>query len=291
MNKRNFIASSLFVLSVVLSGQSQETKKLKIRPSKMVSSSKWEAMLDKDLSQWEVWTGVPHKTVENLPDGYVVPEDGKPVSPIGLGDPLGIYKIQKDDSGALIMKISGEVYAGLTSTKSYENYHFTMLFKWGEKKWAPRLDAKRDNGLLYHCHGEHGSFWNVWKSSLELQVQETDFGDLYTLAGTEALVPITENRWDPKSETISKKAKRSIDAESPHGEWTRVDLYVIGDKAIHVVNGEVVLALTEAKDKNGNKLTSGQIQIQSEGAEGYVKEMFIRPLKKFPKKIRKAAGL
>ncbi|QVY66928.1 DUF1080 domain-containing protein [Polaribacter sp. Q13] len=281
------ITTILLGVCVAFSANSQ---KLKTGPSKMVSSSKWETMLDKNLTKWEVWTGVPDKSLKNIPDTYVVPADGKPVEAIGLGDPLGIFKVSEEANDALVMKISGEAYAGLTSKKSYSNYHLTMLFKWGEKKWAPRLNAKRDNGLLYHCHGEHGAFWNVWKSCLELQIQEEDFGDLYILAGTEAKVPQTNNRWDPKSKTISKRAKRSIDTESPHGEWTRIDLYVLDDTAIHVVNGEVVLALTDAKDKNGNKLTSGQIQIQSEGAEAYVKEVFIRPIKKFPKKIRKAAG-
>lgn len=287
---KKFILSSITFFTIAISGTAQELPDEVKGPSKMVSSSKWEPMLDETLSQWEVWTGVPDKSLKNIPNSYVLPESGKPIAPIGLGDPLGVYKVDKNSDGELILKISGEIYAGLTTLKSYENYHFTMLFKWGEKKWAPRLDNKRDSGLLYHCYGEHGSFWKVWKSCLELQIQEEDFGDLYILAGTKAKVATTDKRWDPESEILKNKAKRSVDAESPHGEWTRVDLYVIGDTAVHVVNGKVVLALTDAIDGEGNALTSGQIQIQSEGAEGYAKDIFIRPIKKLPKKIRKAAG-
>ncbi len=257
-----------------------------------VKSNDWKHLLDPDLSMWEVWTGVPHETVKNLPATYKKPENTKPELPIGLGDPMGIYKVTTDEAGELILNISGEVFAGLTSKADYSNYHFTMLFKWGEKKYEPRLDQKRDCGLLYHCYGEHGAFWNVWKRCLELQVQETDMGDLYCLSGTKANVSVNDsNLWDPTGKVQSKPAKRSVDNESPHGEWTRIDLYVIGDKAIHVVNGKVVLALKDATDHLGKSLKSGQIQIQSEAAESYAKDICIRPIKKFPNEILKASGL
>lgn len=269
---------------------SQENKNLKY-PSKKVNSKDWVQLLDKDLSNWEVWTGVPEPSVKNLPSSYVVPEDGKPVDPIGLDNTMEVFTVSIDDEGQPMLNISGEVYAGLTSKKEYANYHLTMLFKWGEKKWEPRLEAKRDCGLLYHCYGEHGAFWNVWKRCLELQIQESDMGDLYCLAKTGAKVAADEtNHWDPKSENISKTAKRAMDAESPKGEWTRIDLYVIEDSAIHVVNGQVVLALKEAYTHENKKLSSGQIQIQSEGAACYAKDIAIRPIKKFPTKIKKSAG-
>lgn len=247
--------------------------------------------MDEDLSKWEVWTGVPEPSVKNLPEGYEVPADGKPIKPLGLGDPKRIFTTEKDEEGDLMVHISGEIYAGLTSLESYSDYHLTLLFKWAEKKYPPRMKRKRDSGLLYHCHGKHGAFWKVWKSCLELQIQETDMGDLYALAGTSSVVKHdTTNHWDPTSELTKKTTKRSFDNESPHGEWTRIDLYVLDDKAIHMVNGEVVLALTDARSKNGEKLKAGQLQMQSEAAEGYFKDMAIRPIKKFPKKLSKAAG-
>lgn len=273
-----FICSSLFAQT-------------KSEPSKMIKSKKWEALLDKDLSKWEIWTGVPQPSVKNLPAGYVIPEDGKPIEPIGLDNSMNVFSVTMDENNEPMVTISGEVYAGLTTLKSYSNYHLTLLFKWGEKKWEPRLNVKRDNGLLYHCYGSHGAFWNVWKSCLELQIQEGDFGDLYCLAGTSAKVQADEtNHWDPKGNKISKTAKRSVDAESEKGAWTRVDLYVIDDSAIHVVNGKVVLALKDALNGDGKKLSEGQIQIQSEGAEGFVKGVYIRPITNYPKKIKKAAG-
>lgn len=295
-NKNYFIAlfCCLFVFTSNSFSQKEKKEEKRTVPFKKTKSKEWVSLLDKDLSNWEIWTGVPHKTVKNLPDFYKTPEDGKPTKAIGLDNSMGVYSTTIDNSGEVVLNISGLVYAGLTSKKSYENYHLTMLYKWGEKKYEPRLKNKRDNGLLYHCYGEHGAFWNVWKRCLELQIQEADFGDLYTLQGTSCKVKTTKasdgkNRWNPKGK-ITKGAKRSTDEESAHGSWTRVDLYVIGDKAIHVVNGKVVLAIYDAKNHLGEKLASGQIQIQSEGAEGYAKDICIRPLKKFPRKLKKKAG-
>ncbi|CAN0573521.1 unnamed protein product, partial [Ectocarpus sp. 12 AP-2014] len=235
----------------------------------------------------------PEPSVKNLPADYTKDENGENKVPIGLGDPMGIFKVTKNKNEELVLNISGEVYAGLTSKKDYSNYHITLLFKWGEKKYEPRLNRKRDNGLLYHCHGEHGAFWNVWKSSLEYQIQEGDFGDLYTLAGTKATIPIDyEGKWSPDSKKLNETIRtiRKVDAESPNGQWTRVDLYVVGDSAVHVTNGQVVMALTHAKNGNGKKLDAGQIQLQSESAACYMKDIYIRPISKFPKWVTKQAG-
>ena len=274
---------SIFILNV--SAYAQKELKTFLDKSK---SDEWNIMLDKDLSQWEVWTGVPDVTLKNLPITYKKEANGDHKQPIGLGDPMGVFKVVENENQELVLNISGEVYAGLTSKSNYSNYHMTLLFKWGDKKYAPRLERKRDNGLLYHCHGDHGAFWNVWKSCLEYQIQEGDFGDLYNLAGTASKVKVNENdRWDPNSTKIKEvHAKRSVNTENPHGEWNRIDLYVIDDQSIHVTNGEVVLALTNAIDSKGEKLSSGQIQIQSEGAECYMKDIHIRPISKFPKKIK-----
>ena len=53
-------------------------------------------------------------------------------------------------------------------------------FKWGVKRFPPREDDKRDSGLLYYFTGPD----KVWPRALELQIQETDVGDLWILEGT-----------------------------------------------------------------------------------------------------------
>lgn len=282
------IKKMLFIIAFISFGMQSLTAQLKKTEAK-----DWTPMLDMALSQWEVWTGVPEPSIKNLPPDYQTEENGENKAPIGLGDPMGIFKVVENKNEELVLHITGEVYAGLTSLKTYSNYHVTLLFKWGEKKYEPRLQRKRDSGLLYHCYGEHGAFWNVWKSSLEYQIQEGDFGDLYTLAGTKANIPVDDNgKWNPASGKFNKTIRtiRKEDAESTNGKWSRIDLYVIGDSAVHVTNGKVVMALTGAKTKNGKKLDAGQLQLQSESAECYMKDIHIRPISKFPKSIRKAAG-
>ncbi|MEM9411218.1 MAG: family 16 glycoside hydrolase, partial [Planctomycetota bacterium] len=142
----------------------------------------WTELIDKELSQWEIFVGVPHDSVQGLPEGTFQNSDVTKGQPMGLANPKNLYSVIEEDD-ELVLKITGEIYAGLTSKKSFENYHLQTKMRWGEKKWKPRLNQKRDSGILYHCQGKHGAFWNVWKSCLEFQVQESDLGDMITLAG------------------------------------------------------------------------------------------------------------
>jgi hypothetical protein len=236
-----------------------------------------------------VWTAVPHASIKELPEGYTRGE------PIGLSNPYKIYSTEKDANGDVAMKVTGEVYGGLTSKAVYENFHLTLEFKWGEKKWAPRLDEKRDSGILYHCTGEHGAMWKVWKKSVELQIMEEDFGDLYLLGGPTAMVRVDEDLvWTPSAEPQLRegnvgKAIKSEDKESPHGKWTRIDLYVLGDSAVYVVNGTVVMALSDIK-LDGQPLTAGQLQLQSEGAECYYRDLRIRSIEALPEAVAQAVA-
>lgn len=66
----------------------------------------------------------------------------------------------------------------------------------------------------------------------------------------------------------------------PHDEWNTLDLYCFQDKSIHMVNGEVVMVLRNSRfiDENGNgvPMTKGKIQLQSEAAEVFYKDIQIR---------------
>lgn len=261
----------------------------------------WTDLLDSKLSQWELWMGVPHASVQGLPEG--TPQaNGNKGTPLGLAnDPKKVFSVIEEDRKP-VLKITGEIYGGLTTLKEYGDYHFSCEVKFGEKKWEPRIDKQRDSGVLYHCGGEHGAFWNVWMRSLEYQIQEENLGDLYLLAGTAADVPTSPNtvkvpgvpavRWDPtKPFKPANGAERSINHENPHGEWTKAEFYVLGQQAIHLVNGHVVLSLDKARLKDGTPLTKGKLQIQSEGAEVYYRNMRLRPIKAIPPKLMADAKL
>jgi hypothetical protein len=94
--------------------------------------------------------GVPNPTVE-VP-GIEKDTAGNYVAPIGFNnDPLGIFQVVTED-GEPAVKVSGQVNGSLATQAEFENYHFRMQIKWGEKKWVPE-NQKRNSGLLYH--GNH----------------------------------------------------------------------------------------------------------------------------------------
>ncbi|MEM6377125.1 MAG: family 16 glycoside hydrolase, partial [Bacteroidota bacterium] len=141
----------------------------------------WRSLLSMDYQQnWELFLGVPHGTVSGI-TGVDPSSDGKKGTPLGLNnDPKQVFTV-KNINGEPVLHISGEIYGALSTLQDYENYHLSLQFKWGEKKWPPRLNRKKDSGILYHCLAPHGRFWNVWMQSQEFQVQETDVGDFYAL--------------------------------------------------------------------------------------------------------------
>lgn len=260
-------------------------------------AAKWEYLLDNNLSQWDKFIGVPHHSLDL--EGYEK-GDGMKGTPIGLNkDPLNVFQVREEE-GSPVLFASGQIYGGLSTKKEYQNYHLQLKFKFGEKKYAPRLKKKRDSGLLYHCQKPHGQFWNVWMRSQELQIQETDVGDFYALAGVSMDIRATEREengnkfwfYDPKGEkkTFKSRCRRSANFEHSHGEWSTVDLICLGTTAYHIVNGKVVMVLENSQQYINGKgvlLDKGKIQLQSEGAEVYYKDIKIKSIKKLPRKIRK----
>lgn len=259
--------------------------------------------LDTNLSQFEKWIGVPHKTVEGLPEGTFQSNNVTKGTALGLNNDIkNVFSVIEED-GEQVLKITGEIYGGLTTKDTYSNYHLSIMFKWGDKKWEPRLDVKRDSGILYHCYGDHGRFWNTWKTCLEYQVQESDLGDFIPLGGNAVTPKVSgpkveirgtegkkQNSYDPNSDVYLEKigyTMASKEVDKPHGEWNHLELYVVGNNAVHVVNGEVVMVVENAKKPDGTLLAEGQIQIQSEAAECYYKDLSVTPIKKFPKAIAK----
>lgn len=263
----------------------------------MAHGADWTPLLDADLTKWEAFTGVPHKSV--VVPGATKPsisENGQDGTPVGLGDPLAIFTTEEID-GEVVLNVSGQVYAGLTSLDEYSDYHLSLEYRWGDKKWPPRLYAKRDSGLLLHCVGEHGSFWNVWMSSLECQVQEGDTGDFIPLAGTGADIrcerPEGQARpvWGPDAPLYANGGYVSHGAspEAQHGEWNTVEVYTVGDRMAFVVNGTPNMVLFRTRYR-GQPLTKGKLQLQSEAAEVKYRRVKIRPITAFPASLQELSA-
>lgn len=277
-------------------------------PGDGVNNGAWRPLLHEDLGGWEVFTGVPHTSVDIDWDGKS--DDGITGKPLGLGrNERGIFTVIMEE-GEPVLRVSGEIYAALTTTEEFENYHFRLEFRWGERKWAPRLSAKRDSGVLYHAAGSHGAFWNVFMQSLELQIQEDDCGSFYQVGGMLAMIPVDpvlrmgpgqklKPMFNPDAELREfAPGKNGVvlhgaSSEKPNGEWNTIELLTVGDRAIHIVNGKVVMGLSQLRQQKEDgviPLKRGRIQIQSEGAELFYRQIAIRPLSEFPEDIARAAG-
>ncbi|MGB5434470.1 MAG: DUF1080 domain-containing protein, partial [Maribacter sp.] len=263
----------------------------------MAQESQWQALLDEDLTQWDVFMGVPHFTVnglEGIPKG-----NGMEGVPLGLNkDPLKVFST-KIEQGETILHISGEIYGGLTSKEIFENYHLKLEFKWGERKWEPRLNDKRDNGLLYHCNGPHGAFWNVWMESQEFQIQEGDMGDYFGLAGGVNNINAFKNEegfyvYGASSNEVKVgsgmpgkeyRCIRKDNYERPNGEWNTLELICFNGRSFHIVNGKIVMVLNKAERKTSEgfiAVSSGKLQLQSEAAEAFYRNILIREIDVLP---------
>ena len=257
----------------------------------------WRPLMNgKDLSGWETWLTKPYKS--SVVEGLKKNEKGEYAEALGLNrDPNQVFSIVEAD-GRTALRISGEVWGGISTTEEFENYHFRAEFKWGQKKWPPREKTVRDNGLLYHCVGPHGAGSGSWLKSFEMQIQERDCGDFHSVAGV--LVDVEAVPKDPskpkgdllyrkgaeKATGVARRIWKDPDNEKPSGEWNVVEFICVGQTSIHIVNGKVTMILTGLRHKVGNQevpLTKGRIQIQSESAEIYWRNIQVKPLTEIPK--------
>jgi hypothetical protein len=245
----------------------------------------------KDLSGWDTYVGPAYDTIQKKFAGTA----------IGLNnDPDQVFSVVKED-GKSAVRISGEKFGGISTQQSFENYHLRLEFKWGKLKWHPKRNAKRDSGLLYHAVGEHGADGGFWMRSQEFQIQEGDCGDYWGVAGGIADVPAiqqSEKRfvYTPGSPllTFSEKGPngrnciKNPDGEKPSGEWNIIDLYCFGDTSVHVVNGKVTMVLYHSRQAEGDRempLKKGKIQLQSEGAELFYRNLWLEEITAFPRNL------
>jgi hypothetical protein len=254
----------------------------------------WRSLLDPELSQWEAYLSYAHPSLEV--NGPPLGADGNPMEPLGLGnDPRGVFTMLEED-GEPVLRISGEIYGAISTLEEFEHYHLTLQVKWGEKKWPPRLEEPKDTGLLYHSIGEYGvDYWLSWKLSQELQIMEDAMGDYWTIAGAKvdircALTEVGVYRYNPAAPLVSDRGlgdycQRSANHERPDGEWNTVELMTFGGRSVHIVNGHVVMALEGSRYFDGEAwrpLTRGALQIQSEAAEVFFKDIRIRSIEAMP---------
>jgi hypothetical protein len=262
------------------------------------TESGWIKLLDKNLNQWETYLSFRFKDDYN---GTIpVNDKGEKIAPIGYNkneaNVISVTIVNNEP----VLRISGEIYGCVFTKHEFQNYHFRLKVKWGTQKWEPRRKDPMDSGILYHSQGKCGvDYWNSWMQSQEFQVMVGGFGDYWCCAATGGHVKMK----DPDSRndmavydqngidrpigiggTRTGFVQHSQDFEKP-GEWNNMELICFGDKSIHIVNGHVVMAVSKLVYKDGDALRpleKGRIQLQSEAAEVFYKDIEIRKIDKIP---------
>ncbi len=266
--------------------------------SSFTSKSKWINLLDNNLSQWEMYLSYRH----SLDFNGEIPKDeqGKDIAPIGYNKNVNNVFSVVEEAGKPVLKVSGEIYGCLFTKQEYENYHLKLKVKWGAKKWVPRIDKLKDSGICYHSVGECGKdYWRSWMLSQEFQIMEGHMGDYWTIANAaidvRAFIPegdmnmVAGNQQSflsiGRGTELPGFCLRTVDNESPGNNWTEIELLCFEGKSLHIVNGKVVMVLKNSRYHEGGKdfpLTKGKIQIQSEAAEVFYKDIKIKTLEKLP---------
>lgn len=161
-----------------------------------------------------------------------------------------------------MLHVTGKSVGYICTNASYKNFHLIIEFKWGVKKYPPRLNDKRDSGILYYF--ALGAPDKIWPRSFECQIQEGDCGDFW-LADSIALTA------NGKRFTKQRIPKLS-DHEKPYGEWNTMEVIAVDGKCTHIVNGVVVNEGVEAN------VREGRIALQTEAAEMYFRNIRIAAL-------------
>jgi len=241
------------------------------------NNSDWTELFNgKDLSGWNTYLEIELDSAGNKM-GTV---------PLGFNkDPQKVFSVIEEEN---MIRISGQTWGAVSTDAEYQNYHLYLRFKWGKLKWAEKRDSPMDSGLLYHSIG--APVLSGWLTSHEFQVEENHCGDYWTIGKVRQTIPNSRYHqvgwsYDPHGEFMDfswegdRRCPRAAGMENLSGEWNTLELHCFEDTSVHVLNGQVVMVLYKSRHyMNGPDmpLTKGRIQLQSEGAEVYYKDIRIR---------------
>lgn len=210
-------------------------------------------------------------------------------------DPERVFTVEDG-----VIRISGKEWGCITTNEVYENYHLVVEFKWGEATHAPRVENARDSGVMLHSIGEDGGYSGIWMRSIECQMIEGGTGDLLVVGDNSEAYAITctvaeekqarSHVFKPDGQPVTiyggrinwygrdpgwqdvKGYRGQQDVEKPLGEWNRLECICKGAEITVLLNGIVVNRATNVRPRKG------RIQIQSEGAEVFVRRIEITRL-------------
>jgi hypothetical protein len=235
------------------------------------AQGEWKSLFNgKDLSGWTVT--LQGRTPGEDPDKLVQVRDG------------AIHMYPDTDPETKVP------FGVITHEGTYSHFHLVLGYRWMEKKFAPRKNAIRDAGLLYHASQTE----KIWPPSVEYQIQEGDSGDIIFIQesglswmhpepdkapqgqGDAALLP--EDGGYPRVAVNQTYFGRFPEYDHLTG-WNRAEVIVHADQsAEHILNGHVRSRLANIRHLTGGALKEGKICLQLEGAEIQYRDVQIREL-------------
>lgn len=267
--KNRVIALSILLVSTIMTTSCQKEQE-------------WRALFNgEDLENWDKFLGTSLG-----PDFETLAREATTEK---------VFSVVEED-GVPLIRISGEMNGSLATREDFENYHLRLVFRWGDT-----LFSRRNSGLLYHGFGELGEVFGTWMPNIEFQLMHQNLGDTYLMANTSCEIPAVRDKetnqfvYTPGAVPLpfgehanGRMIRKGLQAENPLGMWNTLDLYCLGSTSVHVVNGLTVMENRNTgvfEDGTVRPLTSGKIQIQSEGAELFIQSIDIRPIDKLPEEV------
>ena len=204
-------------------------------------------------------------------------------------DATGVFKVHDGMIHILDLPVTdqNQEFGYIATNEQFGNYRLRLQYKWGEKRFPPRIYAKRDSGLLYHVVGPDA----IWPRSVECQIQEGDTGDFWLLGNTGITTTVESTMVTPKKYQVGgirySQSNGRIVKSSTHDsltDWNTVEVFVSGNESAHLVNDVVVNRGSKLREPDPTNplvripLNQGRISIQAEGAEVYYRNIEIKPL-------------
>ena len=273
--KRQLIVSILFAFVLVPLTETSFAKNPESFPAagKKSQTSKMHLFNGKDLSGWYTFLKGKGKN----------------------SDPNQVFTVQ---SGQI--RISGEEFGCITTREEFADYKLEVEFRWGEKTCLPRVNNARDSGILLHSTGEDGGFSGTWMHSIECQLIEGGTADMLVVGdgtpkffltcpvapekqgesyifkpdGSPATINSGRINWygrDPEWKDV-KGFRGANDLEKPLGKWNKLVVIARGKEITIYLNGTLANHAIDVKPQKG------RIQVQSEGAEIFLRKVDLKTL-------------
>lgn len=248
------------------------------------NSNKWQPLFNgTDLDNWDKHLGTPLRG-----------EEFQELAQNATTDK--VFSVVEMD-GENLIRISGEINGAIATKEPYENYHLQFIYKWGDEVYT-----QLNSGILYHSFGEFGEALGTWMTCIEHQLANGNAGATYLMNITNCEITASRNEgermysFNPDAESVAFGANgdgqfilMAEDKENEVGEWNTIDLYCYGRTSVHVVNGTTVMVNTNCgyygEDNTIVPLSSGKIQIQSEGGEIFIKSINIKEIDSIPEEV------